>query len=875
MLTFDSIDQDKLTPMMRQYVAEKNNRSDCLIFFRLGDFYELFFDDAITASKELELALTGRECGLAERAPMCGVPHHAADNYILRLVNRGYKVAIVEQVEDPAEAKGLVKREVIKVVTPGTLTDQGYLDEQKYSFIAAVYKHGYQYGLAVCDITTGLFETCEIISGATNLKLLDEIARFQPSEIVCNEEFASSETCHDLILRDAITLSVQPDNNFSQDIFENYQDYFAENAEADLWAIASAALLQYIKNTQFQIPLEIEQIKPYQQESYMVLDQIARRNLELTETLRDRKRKGSLLWAIDRTCTSMGARLLRFWIEQPLLDLKSIEHRQKAIEALTQNFIVRQEIRRNLKNIYDLERLSGRIALGQVNARDLLSLITILEQLEPLKSTLANINDPYCEDLFRQLELLPDLTRQLKSALAEDPPLSVKEGGIIRSGYHEKVDQYRDATQNGKQWLIDLEQKERERTGIKSLKIGYNRVFGYYIDIRKTNLDAVPDDYIRRQTLTNSERYITEELKKIEDTLVGAEQKLINLEYEIFKQLREVTLSYVSILKNNASVIAQIDVLSSLAELAEMNNYVKPKVTLNMDLSISAGRHPVVEQTLKQTDFVPNDTFLNDQDHKVMILTGPNMAGKSTYMRQVALITLLAQIGSFVPADQATIGITDRIFTRVGAADDVAGGQSTFMVEMHEVAQIMRNASKRSLLILDEIGRGTSTYDGLSIAWSVIEHIVDPNYINARTLFATHYHELTDLADATKGVFNCHITAAEHDGKIVFLHQIEPGCAGQSYGIEVAELAGVPDSIVNRAREILYQLERDNQGKRLTVKKTARPLDGQMDLFSAAQKFNQTSKIINRLKEIDMDYISPVDARRILEELILEVNGKS
>ncbi len=874
MIGFNQIDKSKLTPMMQQYVAEKNNRPDCLIFFRLGDFYELFFDDAVTASKELELALTGRDCGLEERAPMCGVPHHAADNYILRLVNKGYKVAIVEQVEDPAEAKGIVKREVVKVITPGTLTDQGYLDEQKYSFIASVFKQGYQYGLAVCDITTGLFETCDILDGETNLKLLDEIARYQPSEIICNKEFSESRTCSDILQRNLITLSLQPDNAFSDEIVDSYQSFFNLNQSFSLWTKASASLLAYIKDTQFQLPIEIKDIIPFEQESFMILDQIARRNLELTETIRDRKRKGSLLWAIDKTCTSMGARLLRFWLEQPLLDINSITRRQNAVEALVNQFIDRQEVRRTLNGIYDLERLSGRLALGQVNARDLLSLSTILEQLAPLKAAISSIQNEYFHELYEQLELLPELSSKLSSAINENPPLTIKEGGIIKTGFNEKVDQYRSATQNGKQWILDLEKRERDRTGIKSLKIGYNRVFGYYIDVRKTNLDAVPDDYIRRQTLTNSERYITEELKQIEDSLVGAEQKLIALEYEIFKQLRDETLQYVGILKNNASVIAQVDVLSSLAELAEMNHYTKPSISLDDELLISGGRHPVVEKTLQNMDFVPNDTHLNHENHKIMIITGPNMSGKSTYMRQVALITLLAQIGSFVPADKAKIGITDRIFTRVGAADDVAGGQSTFMVEMNEVSNIMRNATSRSLLILDEIGRGTSTYDGLSIAWSVVEHIVDPNYINARTLFATHYHELTDLADSTKGVFNCHITAQKNHGTIEFLHQIEEGSAGQSYGIEVAELAGVPDSIVNRAREILYQLERDNQGKRLTIKKTARPLDGQVDLFSAAQNLNHIHKVVDKLKQIDMDYISPVDARRILEELISEVKGK-
>ena len=874
MLTFDQIKNQNLTPMMQQYVLEKEKHRDCLIFYRLGDFYEMFFDDAIIASKELELALTGRECGLEEKAPMCGVPHHAADNYILKLVSRGYKVAIVEQVEDPATAKGIVKREVIKIVTPGTLTDQGYLDEQKNSFLASIIQKKQYYGLAVCDITTGLFETCEITYGTTKEKLIDEIAKFKPSEIICNQEFADSSTCNDLVKEFNLTLSIQADSYFNQTAVDTYRHLFELDENYSLWAAASSALLQYVKDTQFQLPDEIKDIKPYRVEEFMILDQTARRNLELTETIRDRNKKGSLLWAIDKTVTGMGARLLRIWLEQPLIDINQILYRQNAIAELKDNFIARQELIRNLNGIYDLERLSGRIALGQVNARDLIALISVLERIEPLKNSLVNFENPYLKSLYQNLTLLPDLTDLLKNSILEDPPMTIKEGGIIKDGYNKAVDEYRDATKHGKDWILNLEKQERMKTGIKSLKVGYNRIFGYYIDVRKSNLDLVPENYIRRQTLANSERYITEELKEMESKILGAEQKLINLEYDLFLEIREKTISYVADLKNNAQIIAQIDVLSSLAQLAEMENYCQPDVNHDYDIRIMGGRHPVVEQTLKNGEFVPNDIYLNHIDKKIMILTGPNMAGKSTYMRQTALIVLLAQIGSFVPADSAIIGITDRIFTRVGAADDLAAGQSTFMVEMNEVAQIMRNASSRSLLILDEIGRGTGTYDGLSIAWSVIEHIADENYLNARTLFATHYHELTDIADKTKGIFNCHITTNNQNDKIEFLHHIEEGAAGQSYGIEVAELAGVPDPVVNRARDILYQLEKDNKGRRLIIKNTARPLDGQVDLFSAAQSFNQSNKVIDRLKNIDLDYVSPVDDRNILEELIAEAKGK-
>lgn len=577
MLSFEQVNCEELTPMMQQYVTEKKKRPDCLIFFRLGDFYELFFDDAILASKELEIALTGRECGLDQRAPMAGVPHHAADNYILRLVNRGYKVAIVEQVEDPQEAQGLVKREVVKVITPGTLTDQSAIDEQKYLFLASIIQKGVYYGLAVCDISSGLFETTEITYGATTPKLLDELSRFQPSEIICNQEFADSKTCHDLLKQEAITLSVQPDTDFNHDSIAKFPMIDSQNYS--LWAAATAALLNYIESTQFTLPDDLGTIKPYQQDAFMILDHNARRNLELTETLRDRQRKGSLLWAIDRTKTSMGARLLRYWLEQPLLDLKTIVRRQNAISVLLESFIFRQDLIEQFTGLYDLERLSGRIALGQINARDLISLISVLEKIPAIKDILNNFDDPYIDSLNTQLQDLPELISLLKSSIVDEPPISIKEGNLIRSGFNSEIDNYRDAMQNGKQWIIDLETKERDKTGIKSLKIGYNRVFGYYIDVRKTNLDAVPQEYIRRQTLTNSERYITEELKSMEDKILGAEQKLISLEYELFLEIRNITISYLPQLKANADVLSQIDVLSGLAELAGKNNYCKPFLT--------------------------------------------------------------------------------------------------------------------------------------------------------------------------------------------------------------------------------------------------------------------------------------------------------
>lgn len=862
------IDPAKLTPMMQQYFDMKQQWPDCILFFRLGDFYEMFFDDAVTAAKVLELTLTGRDCGQEERAPMCGVPHHAASSYINRLINRGFKVAICEQVEDPAQAKGIVKREVIRVITPGTQIDPAMLDERKNNYIMAIYALSRYFGLAICDLTTGVFEATALVTGATEAKLIDEVVRFQPSEIICNKICQESPVYKLFTDNYNIMTTIRPDEDFALEQVPQQLPDLEREEQQPLWTQAAAALLAYLTRTQRVRPGHLQPVKAYTVDDFMNLDPNARRNLELTETMRDRGRRGSLLWAIDKTVTSIGGRMLRRWLEQPLLNTSLINRRLEAVTELKEKFIVRQSLRDALDGLYDLERLTGKVALQTVNARDLLALRQTLACLPALREILAQLQDPWLIELQKNIDDLPRLCRLLQDSLQEDPPISLKEGGIIRGGYDEEVDRLRLAATEGKNWIIELEKSEREKTGIKSLKVGYNRVFGYYIEVTRTNLAQVPDSYVRKQTLANGERYITPELKEMEDTILGAEQKVIALEYDLFCQIREKVAGEITSLQNTARSLALIDVLQGLAELADRDNYCRPQVDLSDRLVISRGRHPVVEKTLGPGSFVPNDLNMDMQDRRVMILTGPNMAGKSTYMRQIAQIVLLAQIGSFVPAQSAHIGLVDRIFTRVGASDDLASGQSTFMVEMTEVAQILEHASGRSLLILDEIGRGTSTYDGLSIAWSVIEYVVDRHNLGSRTLFATHYHELTDLAGILPGVINCHVEVSEQGGEVVFLHRIADGGSDDSYGIEVARLAGVPASVVQRATEILIQLEKENLGKsKLKVRSNARPMDGQIDLFSSSSLMQKAETIVERLQNVDIQNLTPLDALNILHDL--------
>ncbi len=865
-LETSKLDACQLTPMMQQYINLKKEWPDCILFFRLGDFYELFFEDAVTAAKELELTLTGRDCGLDERAPMCGVPHHAVDNYIHRMIQKGYKIAICDQVEDPQLAKGIVRREVTRVITPGTITDASLLDEKKNHFILSLYKLNRTYGLAACDLSTGVFEATALITGDTANHVLDEIARYAPSEILVNPAFEADGLWNALNIRQDIMMTVRPDDDYSlRTTAEKFPDI---SGQTPLWAQAAAAIMVYLEETQRLRPDHLRPIQAYSLDMFMNLDPSARKNLEITETIRERTRRGSLLWAIDRTVTSVGGRLLRRWIEQPLLNLSDILQRQSSIACLKEQYMVRQEVRERLQGLYDLERLAGKLALKTANARDLTALKTTLQKIPIILDSLESVKESWIMALKNVIDPLPDLTELLQRSLIEEPPVGLKEGGLIRKGFDESIDQLRDAALHGKQWILELEQSEREKTGIKSLKIGYNRVFGYYIEVTRANLSQVPDHYQRKQTLANSERYITTELKEMEDTILGAEQKLVALEYEVFCRVREQAAASIFQMQETAHALATLDVIAALAELADRENYCRPEISLSDQIDILQGRHPVVERTLSAGGFVPNDLQMDMNESRLMILTGPNMAGKSTYLRQNALIVLMAQIGSFVPAAGAKIGIVDRIFTRIGASDDLAGGQSTFMVEMSEVSQILKHATSRSLLILDEIGRGTSTYDGLSIAWSVIEYLADREILGCRTLFATHYHELTDLADKVFGVFNCHVAVREEADSVVFLHQIRSGGTDESYGIEVARLAGIPDVVVERANELLLQLRLEHGPRqKLAIRRNARPMNGQIDLFSASQALKASDAVIEELQNLDVSNMTPLDALNHLYDL--------
>lgn len=864
-LLYEDLIFEDLTPMMQQYVSEKKKHQDAFLFFRLGDFYELFFDDAVLAAKLLGIALTKRDCGQEQRAPMCGVPHHASESYISRLVEAGHKVAICEQVENPEEAKGLVRREVVRVISPGTITNPDNLDALNYHHIAAIFKMDRYYGIAYADISASKFAASEIITGNSHAKLLNELERIKPLEIVANQQFAESSAGKDYLKNESVSLSLLDDKAFSQEKRAHYglsleQDDF-------LWASATAGLLTYLEENAFVLPKELPAIQPYRMEEFMLLDQTARRHLEITETLRTRERRGSLLWAIDNCETSMGSRLLHSFISQPLMDLKEFEWRQNCIKAFQSSFILRSNLRKELRNIYDLERLTGRLSLLSANPRDLAAIASIQARIPKLQGYLHEFNDPSLSDLAAQLNPLQEMTSELLNTLNDELPVKITEGDIFRDGAYPELDSLRLASRNGNEWLLEFERQEKEKTGIKSLKLKYNRVFGYSIEISKSYLDQVPEHYQRRQTLVNAERFYTDELKEMEERILGAEQKMLILEQELFVNLRAKLATYVSILRNNAKLLALIDLFASQADLAEKRNYTCPTIVSTPILEIEQGRHPVVEKILAQGEFVANDVYLDTADHRLMILTGPNMAGKSTYMRQVALIVIMAQAGLFVPASAAVIGLCDRIFTRIGASDDLATGKSTFMIEMTEVSQIIREASSRSLLILDEIGRGTSTWDGLSIAWAVIEHVANANYIGCRTMFATHYHELTELAGSVDGVFNAHVDIVLENNELRFVHLVKEGGANHSYGIEVAKLADVPDSLIIRSREILHMLEEENQGKRLKIKNSSRPMEGQIDLFSAARQWQFGDEIIQRIAELDLNMLRPLDALAELADL--------
>lgn len=858
----------EITPMMQQYMKTKEEYRDCILFYRLGDFYEMFFKDAEVASRELELVLTGKNCGLEERAPMCGIPYHASENYINRLVSKGYKVAICEQVEDPKLAKGIVKREVIRVVTPGTIMNSGALDETRNNYIMGICEMEDVFGIAVCDVTTGEFRLTQTEEAG---RVIDEIIKFTPSEIVCNDAFMiSGIDIEDIKSRLGIYISTLEPGFFDEDKInlalcsqfhlQQISDLGLEDFSVGI--LGAGGLLLYLFDTQKTSLGHISTLIPYRIEKYMVLDSYTRRNLELVETLREKQKKGSLLGVIDRTKTAMGARLLRSSVEQPLLEKELIEDRLDALEEFNNNLITRDEVREYLNPVYDLERLIGRISCNTAGPRDLIALKQSLSMLPHIKNVMAEFKCPLLSSLTERMDLLEDICALIESAINDDPPLTVKDGDIIKTGWNEDVDKLRSAKTEGKSWLASLEAKERERTGIKNMKVKYNKVFGYYLEVSNSYKDQVPDDYMRKQTLANAERFITPELKELEDTILGAEEKLTNLEYDLFCKVRESISENVARIQATASVIAYIDMLSALAYVSEHNNYVKPEINKTGVINIKGGRHPVVEKMILHNMFIENDTYLDEDNHRIAIITGPNMAGKSTYMRQTALITLMAQIGCFVPAKTAQISIVDRIFTRVGASDDLASGQSTFMVEMTEVANILRNATKQSLIVLDEIGRGTSTYDGLSIAWSVVEHIA--SFVGAKTLFATHYHELTELEDKINCVNNYCIAVKEQGDDIVFLRKIIPGGADKSYGIQVAKLAGVPDEVIDRAKEILSDLLKNlAPGGALPVKESEEYT--QMSLFDYA--VDKDREIIEELRGLKLEEMTPLEALNILSDI--------
>ena len=858
----------EFSPMMQRYLETKEEYKDCILFYRLGDFYEMFFEDAITASRELELTLTGKDCGQEERAPMCGIPHHAAEIYVSRLINKGYKVAICEQLEDPKTTKGIVKRGVIRVVTPGTLVESNMLEERKNNYIMSIYKTGIYFGISICDISTGEFYSAEIKDNNNFPILLDEIARYTPSELVINSMMAN---CLDEMNKikerfENVYITKFNDKFFSEElnninlgfnVVDNNERKIENLAEKKLALSSINALVQYIEDTQKTSLDHINKITIYNLSKYMALDINARRNLEITEKMRDKSKKGTLLWVLDKTSTSMGGRLLRRWLNDPLVDVDEINRRLNAVKELKDDIILRGEVIENLKKVYDIERLAGKMAYGNANARDMVTLKNSLFKLPEVKQILKNCKSDLLKGLYEKLDELQDIYQLIEKSIVEDPPMTIKDGGIIKLGYDEEIDKLKTAQTEGKTWLVQLEAEEKEKTGIKNLKIGFNKVFGYFIEVTKSYLDQVPDRFIRKQTLTNAERYITEDLKNLENQILGAEEKVINLEYNAFVEIREEISKNVTRLQTTSEVISSLDVLTSFAQVAEDFNYCMPVVDSSGTIDIKNGRHPVIEKILGEGVFVENDTFLDKGDNRLSIITGPNMAGKSTYMRQVALITLMAQCGSFVPAESANIGVVDKIFTRVGASDDLSMGQSTFMVEMMEVATILKEATPNSLVILDEIGRGTSTYDGLSIAWAVAEYIADKQKCGAKTLFATHYHELTELENKIEGIKNYSIAVKEKGEDIIFLRKIVRGGTDESYGIHVARLAGVPKVVTQKANEILRSLEKKNI---LTGKKQdKKQVEGQFDMYNY-----KLAEIAHEIDKVNLNELTPIDALNTL-----------
>ena len=862
------------SPMMQHYINMKEEYKDCILFYRLGDFYEMFFDDAIEVSRELELTLTGKECGMEERAPMCGIPYHAANVYIAKLIEKGYKVAICEQLEEPKNTKGMVKRGVVKIVTPGTVLDETVLDEKKNNYIMSIYKQGLFFGLAVCDVSTGDFYATQIKETNNFSKLLDEIARYSPVEILTNELMSSTmEEMSKISQRfEKCYISKYDETYFDIDIekvknkhkiLDMKDNEITEFKDKLLVVSAVNALISYITQMQKMEIENINSIKIYNTTKYMALDITARRNLEITERMKDKSKKGTLLWVLDRTLTSMGGRHLRRWINDPLIDIEEIQNRLEGVRELKEDLILKADIGENLKKVYDIERLVGKISYGNANARDMVSLKNSLGKIPEIKQILSKTKSPMLRNLYENLDEVKEIHELIEKAIVEDPPIVIKEGNIIKNGYNEEADKYKEATTNGKKWLVELEAKEREKTGIKNLRISYNKVFGYYIEVTKSYLNLVPENYTRKQTLSTGERYITEELKKLEEDILGAEEKLVELEYNLFIDVRNKIALQIDRIQKSANIIATLDVLTSFAIVAEDMNYTMPEVNNGAEIIINNGRHPVIEKMLPRGSFIGNDTYLNKTSDRLSIITGPNMAGKSTYMRQVALITLMAQIGSFVPADKATIGVVDKIFTRVGASDDLSMGESTFMVEMMEVANILKDATSNSLIILDEIGRGTSTYDGLSIAWAVAKYISDTEKCGAKTLFATHYHELIELENEQEGVKNYSIAVKEKGEDIIFLRKIVKGGTDESYGIHVAKLAGVPKEVLKNANEILKNLERKSMlGQKKMEKEKKEEVAGQLSMYNY-----KIAEIAHEIDKINVEELTPIEALNILVKL--------
>lgn len=865
---------EQLTPMMKQYFEIKNNHKDKIVFFRLGDFYEMFFDDALTASKVLDITLTGRDCGMKERAPMCGIPYHAADSYIAKLIENNYKVAICEQAEDPAFAKGLVKREVVRIITPGTVTSSIMLDENINNYIvSSVFLDDY-IGLSYLDLSTGEY-FCTFTEFKEKDLVLTEINRISPSELITNDfsdEFSNITDNISLLDKKYYNLRESTERIKKQFVVESLESLGLENKALIL---ACGSMLLYLDEMQKSALKNITKIKFYNITNYMIIDRSTRRNLEISETIRGRSKKGALLSVLDKTATSMGARKLRQWVDKPLINTDEIKDRLNAVEELFNNFLLREEIKEYLKTIQDIERLASRIALGTANARDLVAFKNSIINLPHIKSVLLNFNSSELKRISEAFDVLDDLYELIDDAIGENPPFGLKEGCLIKKGYSDEIDKFMEISKDGKKWIMALEQTEREKTGIKTLKVGYNRVFGYYIEVTKSNTQNVPEHYIRKQTLVNAERYITPELKELEETVLNAGEKLILLEYELFVKIRDDIAEHIDRIQNTALLLSELDCFSSFATIAQSNNYIKPLVGDYKDIEIREGRHPVVEKLDSNNTFISNDTVIDGGDNRFLIITGPNMAGKSTYMRQTALIVLMSQIGSFVPASYAKIGVVDRIFTRVGAADDLTSGQSTFMVEMTELANIANSATKNSLIILDEIGRGTSTFDGLSIAWATVEYIADAKGLGCKTMFATHYHELTELENKISGVKNYYIAVEEIGKEIIFLRKIKRGSISGSYGIHVARLAGVPDEILDRATEILNVLDKADGDRHLNVAKkkrtkanTVKEDPGQPNLFNY-KYFN----VADEIEKADIQNMTPIEALNFIHELRKRLNG--